>query len=80
MVYNIHGGDNPFQAIGIPDLLCCWRGIFMGLEVKLPGEKASKVQLVNIEQIRRAGGIAEVVTSVEDVEAILKRMTRKGNA
>lgn len=78
MVYKIHGGDNPFQAAGIPDLLCCWRGTFIGLEVKMPGEEPSKVQIVNLERIRKAGGVAEVVTSVEEVEAILKRIARKG--
>jgi hypothetical protein len=76
-VFKVHGGDNPFQEVGIPDLLCCWQGMFIGLEVKLPGEKASLKQLHVIAGIREAGGIAEVVSSVADVDRVLKRTTRK---
>lgn len=76
-VFKVHGGDNPFQEVGIPDLLCCWRGLFIGLEVKLPGEKASPKQRHIIRAIREAGGIAAVVSSVADVDRVLKRPTRK---
>src|SRR5262245_26546658 len=76
-VFNVHGGDNPFQEVGIPDLLCCWKGRFVGLEVKQPGEQPSPKQLYIIGKIREAGGIAEVVTNVADVDRILKRSSRK---
>jgi protein involved in polysaccharide export with SLBB domain len=52
-------------------------GRFMGLEVKLPGEKPSPRQEVVLHRIREAGGIGEVVSSVDEVERILKRSTRK---
>lgn len=77
-VFNVHGGDSPFQEVGVPDLLCCWQGRFVGLEVKLPGEKPSRRQEVVLERIRKAGGIAAVVSSVAEVEALLKRTSRKG--
>lgn len=76
--FKIHGGDNPYQEVGIPDLLVCFRGRFIGLEVKLPGEKPSPVQRVVLRSIEEAGGIAAVVTSVAEVEVILKRIARKG--
>jgi hypothetical protein len=60
----IHGGDNPFQAVGIPDLLCCIHGRFVGLEVKLPGEKLRKMQRVALREIYNAGGVAAVVETV----------------
>lgn len=76
-VFNVHGGDNPFQEVGIPDLLCCLSGRFIGFEVKLPGEKPSPRQKVVLKRIEEAGGIAAVVTSVQEVERILERTLRK---
>lgn len=75
LVYNIHGGDG-FQEAGIPDLLVCWRGHFIGLELKR-GSVTSKLQEWQIRRIRKAGGTAEVVTSVEDALAVLAKLERK---
>ena len=30
-----HGG--PYGSAGIPDIICCYKGRFLGLEAKLPG-------------------------------------------
>lgn len=73
-VFNVHGGDSPFQEIGIPDLLCCFRGLFIGLELKLPGEEPSRIQELKMQKIRDADGIAEVVYSVAQVRLILERI------
>lgn len=77
MVFNIHGGDNPYQDAGIPDLLVCWRGLFIALEVKQPGEKLSRLQEVTVDKIRRADGAAMRVDSVEAVEKLLSDLRRK---
>jgi hypothetical protein len=76
-VFNVHGGDNPFQEVGVPDLLSCLQGRFIGLEVKQPGEEPSARQKVVLRRIEEAGGIAAVVTSVEEVERLLQRTIRK---
>jgi hypothetical protein len=75
----IHGGDNPFQEIGLPDLFVIYRGYAVGLEVKVPGEEhdVSPRQLLVLKRMREAGAIAEVVSSVAQVDKILKRITRK---
>ena len=67
----IHGG--PMQAAGIPDLIGCVEGRFVALEVKLPGGKhpVSPLQTQVLRQIKRAGGVARVVTSEEDALSIL---------
>lgn len=61
---------------GIPDLLVCYKGQFLGFEVKTPTtkNKASPLQLKNIEMIRKANGIASVVWEVEQVEEIIERI------
>src|SRR5215831_832083 len=70
-VFKIHGGDNPFQEAGIPDLIVCYQGQFIGLEVKIPGNKPSPIQRTIIKQIKASGGIAAVVYSIEDVALLL---------
>jgi hypothetical protein len=52
-------------------------GKFLALEVKRPGEKASEQQQKFLEVVRMAGGIAAVVTSVEEaIAAVESAMTK----
>lgn len=67
--FKVHGG--PYQRKGIPDILGVFKGQLFALEVKRPGEKATDLQKWCIVQIRNAGGLAEVVTSVEQVQELL---------
>lgn len=50
--------SNGVQRVGVPDLLVCCNGHFLGIELKASNGKPSKLQLYNIEQIRKAGGMA----------------------
>jgi len=68
--YKIWGG--PYQQAGIPDIIGCVEGRFVGLEVKQPGEEPSELQKIELENIRNAGGIAGVVTSVDEAIALVK--------
>lgn len=78
LVYAIHGGGDPYQEGGIPDLLVCWQGHFLGLEIKdTRGEKPSKLQEFQLRRIKRAGGISSVVYSVEDVIDLLAKHSGK---
>lgn len=49
-----------FGRAGTPDCLFVWRGVFVGLEVKAEGGRASALQLRSLQQISEAGGIAAV--------------------
>lgn len=59
---------------GIPDILCCYRGKFIGIEVKRPEtiKTVTELQKYNIEEIKKAGGIAIVATSALDVINLLE--------
>lgn len=46
---------------GVPDILACVNGYFVGIEVKASHGKASELQLWNREKIRQAGGIAIIL-------------------
>ena len=58
----------------MPDIICCYKGRFLGLEVKLPSGKLTELQKRAIEKINRAGGIACRVESVDDVKAVIARV------
>ena len=59
---------------GVPDIICCYKGRFLGLECKLPGGRLTELQKRAIEQINRAGGVACRVESVEDVKRVIERV------
>ena len=67
-----HGG--PYGSSGIPDIICCYKGRFLGLEVKLPNGKLTELQKRAIEKINRAGGVACRVESVEEVRVVIDRI------
>lgn len=50
---------------GIFDIHCTIRGRSCWFEVKAPGDKPSKEQLIFQQEIRLSGGIAEFITSTD---------------
>ena len=66
----IHGG--PFQVLGIPDIIGCYRGRFCAFEVKRPGRDLTRIQAATIQMIKKAGGLALMITSFEEAEAVLR--------
>lgn len=53
--------SNGVQKEGIPDILCCVNGYFVGIEVKASTGHPSDLQLRQIRLIRNAGGIGFVL-------------------
>jgi hypothetical protein len=76
-VFKIQGDDSSFQEVGIPDLLCCYRGRFVGLEAKIPGNHPSAKQAAILDEIADAGGYAAVVTTVGEVSRLLATIDRE---
>ena len=70
-----HGG--PYGTSGIPDIICCYKGRFLGLEAKLPGGKLTELQKRMLDKINAAGGIARRVQSVDDVKVIIAQADRE---
>jgi hypothetical protein len=63
-----------YGTAGIPDIICCYKGRFLGLEGKTPTGKLSKLQEITIQRIKDAKGQAFKVTSAAEVAAIIKSM------
>lgn len=58
---------------GIPDILCLYRGFFIGLELKREkGGHTTDLQLRKLKNINDNGGIGVLIRSVEDVDKIIK--------
>ena len=53
--------SNGVQRQGVPDLLVCFDGFFLGVELKNETGKPSALQLWNIDEIRKSGGVALVL-------------------
>lgn len=58
---------------GTPDILACWQGRFLAIEVKAPSRRTSErgglsiEQWEHLERVKQAGGIALVAYDLDDV-------------
>lgn len=76
---NFHGGD-PFMPRGLPDIIGCFNGRFVALEVKRPGEAPRKLQGKMLRTLAAAGAITATVYGVDDVRKTLKIKEAENNA
>lgn len=69
--FKIHGSE--LTMAGLPDLCICWQGRHFALETKMPAKRSntSQRQEYVMEQIRQAGGVAQVVCSVAEAVSIV---------
>lgn len=57
---------------GLPDIIVCYRGVFIGLETKTPeGDKPTRRQLYVHGRIEHAEGFVAVPRTVADALAVL---------
>lgn len=70
--FKTHGG--PYQRAGLPDIIGVHEGRFIGVEIKCPGKEGelTDLQAKVLDRIRRAGGIAFMATSPQQVDQLLK--------
>jgi len=62
----IHGGM--YQAVGLPDIVGCYNGRFVAIEVKIPGKEKTLTerQKLILKRIKKAGGYAIMATTKEE--------------
>jgi len=58
---------------GCPDILACYGGDFVAIEVKRPDGVLSKIQEAQLKRIAESGGIAIVATCWEEVAEIIDK-------
>lgn len=69
-VWKNHG--NQYSVIGLPDIMCVYKGNIICIEVKIQGNVPTKLQEVTIKKLTDAGAICCVAYSIDDVEEMLK--------
>lgn len=67
--WKTHGGM--YGTAGIPDIIACVDGRFYAFEVKQPGGRITRLQEVTLKKLGAAGGVAVMVTSVDEVKCVL---------
>jgi hypothetical protein len=70
--------SNGMGRVGCPDILVCYKGLFMAFETKAPGKikNVTANQQREIDEIQRANGLAHVVDDVEQVKSLLETIER----
>ena len=68
----------PFGAGGVPDIICCYQGHFIGIECKAGKGKTTALQDKNLREIGEAGGVAMVVNeeTAERVTSVLEGLLK----
>lgn len=60
------------NLLGFPDVLACYKGRFVALEVKTEKYAPTRQQIKVMSDIKKAGGYAVIVRSIEDVVKVLE--------
>jgi len=71
--YPVTGG---FGSSGVPDIICCLDGRFIGIECKAGKGKTTPLQDKNLAAITAAGGLALVINE-ENVELLTTLLLTK---
>jgi len=50
-----------YMRTGVPDIVACYRGRFLGIECKANGNRTTEIQDRNLVAIKKNGGIAVVI-------------------
>lgn len=72
--FKVHGSE--MMMAGLPDVIVCAEGLFIGLETKMPSkhtDTSARQDYVH-ELIRNAHGVATVVTSVNHAIQVVEQV------
>ena len=69
-VYYFYASTGGYGASGVPDIVACYKGTFIGIECKANGNKATALQQKHLREISMQQGIALIIdeTNIEMLE------------
>ena len=76
-------GTHGFGSSGVPDIIGIYHGVGFGIEVKAGKNKPTALQMMQIEHINAAGGIAWVINDQDPVgqtQALLAALRLKASS
>jgi len=62
---------------GVPDIHVCYRGKYIAFEAKRVGKEAEALQEYEMTKIRKAGGFATVVYSLDEVKQFIDSISNQ---
>lgn len=74
--YVVKAHGSPFTR-GRPDVEACYKGLYVAVEVKRPGERLTALQETTLDEIRRAGGVTAVVRYQSDIDHLVSVLEGK---
>jgi Holliday junction resolvase len=60
-IYYFFPATHGFGRSGVPDIVCCFNSLFMGIECKAGTNKPTALQEKEMADIRKAGGMTFVI-------------------
>ncbi|MCG3771816.1 MAG: hypothetical protein JW384_03012 [Nitrosomonadaceae bacterium] len=74
-VYHVVTWGNAWERRGRPDIYICHKGRFIGCELKKGTEEhPSPLQLKHLREIKDSGGIGVWITSLEELQNLLRSL------
>lgn len=73
-VYYFSPAANGYGRVGIPDIICCYRGLFIAIECKAGKGKTTALQAREIISIEDRGGIALIINE-DNYDAVTSVLT-----
>ena len=75
-VYNFSPIGGMYSKIGVPDIICCYKGKFIGIECKAGNNKPTALQERELKLIQEAGGYSLVINekNIDDVQKLLESL------
>lgn len=69
--YYFYPVTSGFGSSGVPDIVACYKGRFIGIECKAGGNKPTALQEMNLKNIAAQGGMAFVIDE-KNVDALTR--------
>ena len=67
--YYFYASTGGYGASGIPDIVACYKGNFIGIECKANGNKPTALQNKHLNNIKKAQGYSMVIDET-DIDAL----------
>lgn len=78
-MYHFPPFSGGYGRAGVPDDVGCYRGRFVGIEYKAGKGKLTAIQIKNLEDIEKCGGVALVINedNVDNLEELIEDGIRR---
>jgi len=74
--YHCMPATGGYGASGVPDIIACYKGLFVGIECKANGGKPTALQLKHLSNIKSAKGFSIIIDehNVDMLESLLHHL------